>query len=46
MRGIHDADLLLKSSGANPELVMERLILQMCLGGRAVPSYGDRIAAI
>jgi DNA polymerase-3 subunit delta len=46
MRGIHDADLLLKSSGANPKLVMERLILQMCLGGRAVPSYGDRIAAI
>lgn len=46
MRGIHDADLLLKSSGANPELVMERLILKMCLGGRTVPSHGNRVAAI
>ena len=36
MRGIHDADLRLKSSGANPKLVMERLILQMCLGARTV----------
>jgi DNA polymerase-3 subunit delta len=32
MEGIHDADLRLKSSGGNPRLVMERLILGMCLG--------------
>lgn len=32
MNGIHDADLRLKSSGNNPRLVMERLILGMCLG--------------
>ncbi|MGH7930948.1 MAG: hypothetical protein ACREQV_24515, partial [Candidatus Binatia bacterium] len=32
MNGIHDADLRLKSSGSNPRLVMERLILGMCLG--------------
>lgn len=29
---IHDADFHLKSSGYNPRLVMERLILGMCLG--------------
>ncbi|MDH3442698.1 MAG: DNA polymerase III subunit delta [Deltaproteobacteria bacterium] len=33
MDGIHDADFKLKSSGNNPRLVMERLILGMCLGG-------------
>jgi DNA polymerase-3 subunit delta len=32
MTGIHDADFRLKSSGNNPRLVMERLILGMCLG--------------
>jgi hypothetical protein len=30
VRGIHDADLRLKSSGNNPRLVLERLILHMC----------------
>jgi DNA polymerase-3 subunit delta len=29
---IHGADLRLKSSGPNPRLVMEKLILDMCLG--------------
>jgi DNA polymerase III subunit delta len=46
IRGIHDADLRLKSSGTNPKMVMERLILQMCLGGRAVPRYAGRSVAI
>ena len=32
MDSIHDADFKLKSSGYNPRLVMERLILGMCLG--------------
>ena len=44
--GLHDADLRLKSSGTNPKMVMERLILQMCLGGRAVPRYAARTVAI
>jgi len=34
LRGIHDADLRLKSNGTNPRLVMERLILHMCMGAR------------
>jgi DNA polymerase-3 subunit delta len=46
MRVIHAADLRLKSSGANPKLVMERLILQMCLGARTLQSYAGRTAAI
>jgi DNA polymerase III subunit delta len=46
VRGIHDADLRLKSSGTNPKMVMERLILQMCLGGRAVPRYAGRSVEI
>jgi DNA polymerase III subunit delta len=46
MRDIHVADLRLKSSGGNPKLVMERLILQMCLGARTVQSYAGRTAAI
>ena len=46
MRDVHAADLRLKSSGANPKLVMERLILQMCLGARSVQSYAGRTAAI
>jgi DNA polymerase-3 subunit delta len=32
MEGIYDADFRLKSSGSQPRLVMERLILGMCLG--------------
>ena len=35
MDGIHNADLRLKSSGGNPRLVMERLILGMCLGEKS-----------
>jgi DNA polymerase-3 subunit delta len=46
MRDIHDADLRLKSSGASPKLVMERLILHMCLGARTVQNYAGRTAAI
>jgi DNA polymerase-3 subunit delta len=45
MRGIHDADLRLKSSGGNPHLVMERLILHMCLGARRAQSDAARAAA-
>jgi hypothetical protein len=32
MTWIHQADFQLKSSGNNPRLVMERMILGMCLG--------------
>jgi len=34
MEGLFDADFRLKSSGAQPSLVMEKLILSMCLGGQ------------
>jgi DNA polymerase-3 subunit delta len=34
MEDIHEADLRLKSSGGNPRLVMERLILGVCLSGK------------
>jgi DNA polymerase III delta subunit len=32
MDGLFDADSRLKSSGGQPVLVMEKLILRMCLG--------------
>lgn len=34
MEALFDTDLRLKSSGGQPRLVMEKLILGMCLGGR------------
>jgi DNA polymerase-3 subunit delta len=34
LAGIYDADRCLKSSGYDPRLVMEKLILGMCLGSR------------
>ena len=34
MEGIFDTDLRLKSSGSDPRLVMERLLLGMCLRPR------------
>jgi DNA polymerase-3 subunit delta len=34
MEGIFDADFRLKSSGGQPRLIMEKLILGMCLGQR------------
>jgi DNA polymerase-3 subunit delta len=34
MEGVFEADLRLKSSGSQPRLVMEKLILGMCLGPR------------
>jgi hypothetical protein len=34
MEGIFDTDLRLKSSGGDPRLVMERLLLSMCLRPR------------
>ena len=46
LHGIHDADLRLKSSGVNPKLVMERLILQMCLGAPTVPCYAGGMPAL
>jgi DNA polymerase-3 subunit delta len=33
LRAIHDTDLCLKSTGNNPKLIMERLILRMCIRG-------------
>jgi hypothetical protein len=38
MEGIFEADLRLKSSGSQPRLVMEKLILGMCL--KAIRSSG------
>jgi hypothetical protein len=46
IRRIHDADLRLKSSGSNPQIVMERLILQMCLGMRRMQGSASRTTAI
>jgi hypothetical protein len=40
MNGIHDADFRLKSSGNNPRIVMERLILGMCLGEKKRTGQG------
>jgi DNA polymerase III subunit delta len=40
MSGIHDADFRLKSSGNNPRLVMERLILGICLGAKKRTAEG------
>jgi len=34
MEGLFDADFRLKSSGGQPSLVIEKLILNMCLGGQ------------
>lgn len=34
LHNIHAADLRLKSSGGNPRLLMDRLILSMCLGSQ------------
>jgi len=34
MEGIFDADFRLKSSGGQPRLVLEKLLLGMCLGGQ------------
>ena len=45
MRSIHDADQRLKTSGSNPEIVMERLILHMCVGARRAKG-GQGTAAI
>jgi DNA polymerase-3 subunit delta len=44
IRGIHDADLRLKSSGSNPQIVMERLILHMCLGARRTKRAASTVA--
>ena len=45
MRGIHDADLRLKSSASNPQIVMERLILRMCMGtSRLTRAAADKLA--
>jgi len=42
VRGIHDADLRLKSSGNNPRLVLERLILHMCMSAPRSKSLTSR----
>jgi len=38
MEGIFDADFRLKSSGGQPRLVLEKLLLGMCLSGRSAKS--------
>ena len=43
---IHGADLCLKSSGPNPRLVMEKLILDMCLGTGKVRAPVERRARL
>jgi DNA polymerase-3 subunit delta len=40
MEGIFDADFRLKSSGGQPRLIMEKLILGMCLGQRKLRGGG------
>jgi hypothetical protein len=44
MRAIHDADLRLKSTGSNPQIVMERLILHMCMGAHRIKSAAGAAA--
>jgi DNA polymerase III subunit delta len=46
LRGIHDADLRLKSSGNNPRIVMEKLILHMCSAIRREEGTDPRTMAI
>jgi DNA polymerase-3 subunit delta len=46
MAAIHEADFRLKSSGSNPRLVMERLILGMCLGAQPATLSRGRRAGI
>jgi len=41
MESLFDADLRLKSSGSQPRLVMEKLILGMCLAARPNQSQGE-----
>jgi DNA polymerase III subunit delta len=45
MESIHGTDLRLKTSGGDPRLIMERLVLGMCLGsGKALLSARPRAA--
>jgi len=44
MEGIFDADLRLKSSGSDPRLVMERLVLGMCLRSHPKGTADLRVA--
>jgi DNA polymerase-3 subunit delta len=46
MERIYETDLRLKSSGSNPRLVMERLILGMCLGARKREAPQERTTEI
>jgi DNA polymerase III subunit delta len=46
MARIHEADFRLKSSGGNPRLVLERLIVGMCLGARTATLSRGRRAGI
>ena len=41
MESLFDADLRLKSSGGQPRLAMEQLILGMCLAARRNPMHGE-----
>jgi len=44
MESLFDADLRLKSSGGQPRLVMEKLILGMCLAARRNQPHGEASA--
>lgn len=41
MEALFDADFRLKSSGSQPRLVMEKLVLGMCLGQGKLPGRGE-----
>ena len=41
---IHDTDVQLKSSGSQPRLVMEWLILTMCLRSRKGVTFNNQVA--
>lgn len=44
VRLIHDTDLSLKSTGNNPKLIMERLVLHMCIGDHSSKDAAPRKA--
>jgi DNA polymerase-3 subunit delta len=45
MERLFDADLRLKSSGSQPRVVLEKLFLEVCLGGRKRNPHGESIGA-
>ena len=45
MESLFDADLRLKSSGSQPRIVLEKLFLELCLGGRGRNRHGAGIGS-